>query len=434
MNYNETKNSIDSLERFGSVLGLENIYELLRRLDNPQDKLKVIHVAGTNGKGSTIAFLSSILCRAGYRVGKYTSPVVFEYLEKYQINNRNISENDFTNIAVKVLNAVHDMVEEKKGQPTIFEVETAMAYLYFYESGCDVAVIETGMGGDMDATNVCKTVLASVIVSISLDHTGFLGETLENIATHKAGIIKSDCPVVLYGQSDEVTAVIRKKASELNAPLIIAKTDTSYEYPFTYKTAAGTVYDNLESALTGVYQMKNLAVALEVTEVLRQQDFDISIKAVQEGVASAVWHGRFEKICDEPLIIIDGAHNPGAVTELKATLERLYRGKKWIFVMGVLADKDFATEAELLKNMAEAVITVTPGNKRALEAGSLADAVKKAGVASDVRVADSADMAVELAMKKYDALNGDKGILAFGSLSYLGAFKECVKSFINIKR
>ena len=424
MNFIEAKKSIETLSRFGSVLGLENIYELLRRLDNPQDKLRVIHVAGTNGKGSTIAYLSAILTAAGYKTGKYTSPVVFEYLEKYQIDNENISEHDFADIATKVLKAAENMVSEGKGQPTIFEVETAMAYLYFYESKSDVAIIETGMGGDMDATNVCSKVLASVIVSISLDHTGFLGNTIEEIARHKAGIIKKNCPVILYGQSKEVTNVIRNVAYNLNAPLIVSDTDITGEVSFVYTTHTGCVYEDLEPALEGTYQLKNLATVLEVVENLKLQGFDIDMNAVKQGVSRAVWHGRFEKIKEEPLFIIDGAHNPGAIVELKKCMARYYPNKKWIFIMGVLADKDFTKEAELLSGMANVVITVTPNNPRALSATDLAEVVSGYGVAEDVTSADSISNAIDIAMNKYSCIGKDAGILAFGSLSYLSKLRE----------
>ncbi len=438
MDYLEAKSNVDSLSRFGSVLGLNNMYELLGRLDNPQDKIKVIHVAGTNGKGSTIAYLSSILAEAGYKVGKYTSPVVFEYLEKYQINNKNISESDFTVIAEKVLNAVEQMSANGKGQPTIFEVETAMAYLYFYESNCDVAIIETGMGGDLDATNVCKKVLASVIVSISLDHVGILGDSLCEIATHKAGIIKKGCPVVLYGQSDEVVEVISNVANDLKAPLTISKTDINDENPYRYKTANGFTYEDLKPSLRGGYQLKNLSTALEVVEILKTRGFDISKRAVERGVSTAVWHGRFEVINDNPLFIIDGAHNPGAVRELKTTIEGYYPEKKWIFIMGVLADKDFNEEAKILKRMAEAVITVTPNNTRALGAKDLLAAVKKAGIVVKTKDGDDDNLmaaantteAIKLAIKKSCKLGEEAGILAFGSLSYLCELKSDLESYL----
>lgn len=432
MNFVEARKYIDNLTRFGSVLGLENIYELLDRLDNPQDKVKIIHVAGTNGKGSTIAYLSSVLKEAGYKVGKYTSPVVFEYLEKYQINDVNISEVAFSALVEKTMEAVENMVADCKGQPTIFEVETAMAYLYFYESGCDVAIIETGMGGDMDATNVCSNVLASVIVSVSLDHTGFLGETLEEIASHKAGIIKKECPVVLYGQSEEVEDVIKQYADRQKAPLVISKTDNITGAPITYETATGEIYENVQPALKGIHQLKNVCTVLEVIEQLRGQGYDISKKAVLNGIKQTVWYGRFERISDNPLMIIDGAHNPGAVVELKATLDRDYKDTSFVFIMGVLADKDFSAEIQMMKERLQCVVTVTPDNPRALSAENLAGTIESIVTNATVYPAVSIEEAVDKATSFYDELKGEKAILAFGSLSYLGQLKKCVKERFNI--
>lgn len=439
MDYKKAKNRIDGLSRFGSVLGLDNIYELLKRLDNPQDKLKIIHVAGTNGKGSTIAYLSSILKEAGYKVGKYTSPVVFEYLEKYQINDENISESVFVALVAKTMVAVEAMVADGNGQPTIFEVETAMAYLYFQESGCDMAIIETGMGGDMDATNVCNKVLASIITSVSLDHTGFLGDTLEEIASHKAGIIKAGCPVVLYGQSDEVTSVIRQYAKKLNAPLVIVKTDIANTVPVTYETATGVIYENIEPSLKGVHQIKNVCTALEAIEQIRKQGFDIDKDTVYKGIKATVWHGRFEQICNNPRLIIDGAHNPGAVTELKATLHKDYKNTTFVFIMGVLADKDFSSEIRMMSDWLRYVITVTPDNPRALDASALADTIKGLMAETNtpiagmtVAVAASIEDAVEKAVKIYDDIEGDKAILAFGSLSYLGTLKRYVEQRFSV--
>lgn len=429
MDYEKAKNMIDGLNRFGSVLGLENIYELLGRLDNPQDKVRVVHVAGTNGKGSTIAYISGILREAGYRVGKYISPVVFEYLEKYQIDNVNISDEAFAALVSRTMEAVEAMVAEGRGQPTIFEVETAMAYLYFYEQKCDVAIIETGMGGDMDATNVCSRVLASIIVSVSLDHTEFLGKSLREIAGHKAGIIKRGCPVILYGQSEEVTEVVRAKAASLGAPLIIAKGLDEYLVPFTYETANGERYEKLVPALKGVHQINNLCTALEAIEQLKEQGFNIPKEAVMAGIAKTSWHGRFEKLGSDPLFIIDGAHNPDAVDKLKTTILHEYPHTKWIFIMGVLKDKDFAEETELLRGMAKAVITVTPDNSRALAAEELAGVVRASRVADNVSVASNVEEAVLRAFRLCESLEGDKGILAFGSLSYLGELKKCYKKY-----
>lgn len=422
MDFAQAKEYVTDLGRFGSVLGLCNIKELLKRLDNPQDRINVIHVAGTNGKGSVIAYLSTILTEASYKVGKYTSPAVFQYLEKYQINNKNMSEKDFGIIAERVKTAVDSMISEGLNQPTQFEVETAVAFEYFVYSGCDIVIIETGMGGDTDATNVCNKVLASIVMSISLDHMQYLGDTLEEIARHKAGIIKKDCPVVLYRQSEEVMQVIKGYADKLNAPVIVAGTDNYCKEPFDYKTVDGFIYENVVPGLKGHWQINNAMVAIETVEVLKKQGFCISIENVIEGLKNTVWPGRFEKISDEPHIIIDGAHNPGAAKQLRQTILRDYGKTKLIYIMGVLADKDFSEVISLTADLAVKIITITPENQRALGGEKLAEAVSK--INKNVVAASDIESAVDMAKREYNRIDGEKMILAFGSLSYLGKLRQ----------
>lgn len=423
MEYIQAKKRVDSLNKFGSVLGLENIKELLRRLDNPQEKLKVIHVAGTNGKGSTIAYLSSVLTEAGYKVGKYTSPVVFEYLEKYQINNKNISEEDFAGISTKVMDAGDSMENDGCGQPTVFEVETAMAFEYFLQKGCDVALIETGMGGDTDATNVCSNVIASVIVSISYDHMQFLGNTLKEIAGHKAGIIKRGCPVIISGQSEEVLETVKSYAGELDAPVVVAGIGET-KPPFSYTAYDGTVYSGIEPGLKGIWQIKNVCTAIETIEVMRNAGYNISEEAVRKGIRNTVWHGRFEKICSEPCIITDGAHNPDAAKLLRETIDKDYADTEFVYIMGVLGDKDFSKVIEYMAERAVKIFTVTPHNPRALLADKLAEAVS--AVNTNVEAVGSISEALDKAVEEYDRIRGKKAILAFGSLSYLGMLTDSV--------
>ena len=423
MDFREAREYIDGLNRFGSVLGLESIQALLGVLGDPQEELKVIHVAGTNGKGSTIAFMEAILKEAGYRVGKYTSPVVFEYLEKYQINGENIGEDDFAKLVGKVEVALEQLKEEKGIQPTIFEVETAIAFEYFKDEKCDVVLLETGMGGDMDATNVCKKVLGSVLVSISLDHMGFLGDTIEEIAYHKAGIIKSGCPVVVMDQSQEVMQVVEGYADEKGSKMYVAgKTE-------------------LPVGLKGQWQQYNAGVAVKVMEVLREQGYEITEESVVQGLKKAKWPGRFEKISEKPLVIIDGAHNPDAAKRLRETLDKDYKDTRFVYVMGVLGDKDFAEVIKLMADRGEYIITLTPPNPRALESEKLAEAIREYN--SNVQWTNSIEEAYDIAISKQKELSSElsdglsKGlvgeidaevaILAYGSLSYLGRFKEICK-------
>ena len=415
MEFREAKEYIDGLNRFGSVLGLESIEALLSVLGNPEETLKVIHVAGTNGKGSTIAFMEAILMEAGYKVGKYTSPVVFEYLEKFKINGKNISEDKFACLAYRLKEAMERLKIEKDMQPTIFEVETAMAFKYFKDEACDIVLLETGMGGDMDATNVCNKVLASVLVSISLDHMGFLGDSIEEIAYHKAGIIKDSCPVVVMNQCSEVLGVVEKRAKEHNSSMYVADAT------------------ELTVGLNGEWQKYNAGVAVKVMDALVEQGYNISKENIEVGLSKAKWPGRFEKICDNPTIIIDGAHNPDAARRLRETLDKEYADTRFVYIMGVLGDKDFAEVIKTMVDRAEYIITVTPPNPRALEAAKLKEAVEAYN--ENVCCADNIEEALKKALNKLDEIHNSKGfendsaILAFGSLSYLSEFKNVCKEY-----
>lgn len=414
MKFNDAKMYIDGLSRFGSVLGLESIKALLDVLGNPQEQVKVIHVAGTNGKGSTIAFMASVLKEAGYKVGKYTSPVVFEYLEKYQIDNENISEEKFAKLVAKVKEKLEILNDTKGIWPTIFEVETAMAFEYFKDEGCDIVLLETGMGGDMDATNVCSKVLASVLVSISLDHTGFLGDTIEEIAYHKAGIIKNNCPVVVMKQRDNVLEVIKTYAKSYNAPIYIAdETDMAV-------------------GLAGRWQSYNAGVAVKVMEVLGENGYNISREHIEAGLLKTKWPGRFEKICDNPLVIIDGAHNPDAASRLRETIDREYANTEFVYIMGVLGDKDYTEVIKTMADRAELIVTVTPLNPRALEADELKEAIAK--VNRNVQSAAGIEEAYGVALDRLNGLSESRAILAFGSLSYLGDFRDVVRRMEDVNR
>ena len=393
-------------------LGLDTIKKLLGLLDNPHKKLKVIHVAGTNGKGSTIEMISTTLIKAGYKMGKYTSPAVFEQMEMYQINDRYISVDDFDRINHIVRKAADTMEQQGNRRPTKFEVDTAIAFYYLAEVNCDIAIIETGMGGDLDATNVCDSVLLSVITSISLDHTSYLGDTLEEIAGHKAGIVKYECPVVVSDQSQCVIDVVKKRAIEMNASCYVA--DES-QLP-----------KGVELSLKGAYQRKNAATVVAAIKVLSEKGYDIPDDVLVWALSHTKLSGRFEIVCDNPLMIIDGAHNPDAVFELKKTLQERYAGYEYIFIMGVLADKDYSTEVKLIADMAKSIITITPDNPRSLPARELAQAIRECVHIQDgnVMAAETIKEAVAIAVERYDSIGEKRLILAFGSLSYMPAVKE----------
>ena len=379
MTFGEAMDYIESISKKGSVLGLDTTRELLRRVGNPQEKLKFVHIAGTNGKGSTLAFISTILTAAGYRTGRYISPVIYSYCEKIQVDGEYISTEAIATIIGILKKACDEMVAEGFEQPTVFEVETAMAFLYFLNEGCDIVVLETGMGGRDDSTNVIPSPLCAVITSISLDHVGILGNNLAEITECKAGIIKENTNVVLYSQSHEVMEIIEEKCKRECASFSITEPEKLIRKE---NNLNGQVFDYKEFIditihLLGAYQLNNAAVALEVVRVLRTKGYNISDDAVRKGMELTRWPGRFEIVNNRPLIIMDGAHNPDAAVVFRDTVKEYFDGYVKIFVMGVLRDKDYPTIIKLTNDLASAIITINPDNARALLDTELKDAINE---------------------------------------------------------
>lgn len=428
MTFAQAMDYINSVSKKGSVLGLDTTRELLKRLGNPQNRLKFVHIAGTNGKGSTLAYISTILTEAGYRTGRYISPIIDSYCEKIQIDGEFISTQAIAAITEVVKTACDDMVGEGFEQPTVFEIETAMAFLYFLNEKVDIVVLETGMGGRDDSTNVITTTLCSVITSISLDHVGVIGNNLQEIAECKAGIMKENVPVVLYGQSSEVEEVIKARCRETGSSLVIAgsealvrKENSLYGQVFDYGELKG-----LRTTLLGEHQLRNAAVAIEAVKVLRGKGFEISDEQIHAGIEATRWSGRFEVIQARPLMIMDGAHNPdGARSFVKAVQEYL-DGYTIIFVMGVLKDKDYPQMIQLTNGLADAIITINPDNARALsdiELKEAIDSVKTRNI--PVMAAGRIEAGVEVASQIAMQLHHEKtAIVVFGSLSFLGDLKK----------
>ena len=443
----------------GSILGLNTIKELLKRLGNPQNELKVVHIAGTNGKGSIMTFVQNILMESGYKVGRYCSPAVFNEREIIRINDEYISEKQSADLLTRIKEKCDSMYSEGLPHPTSFEIETAEALMFFKEQNCDIALIECGMGGETDATNVFEKVLCSVIATISLDHTQFLGSTIEEITKVKSGIIKENCPVVMSKQTGEAESVIKKVCKQNDSELIIP-TEQDFENveidglttKVTYKASNNKEYILNLQAL-GTYQIKNAKTAVEValvldkaltekTDICDESDNNNSTgmknninnsgntieKNIKKGIEKTVWPGRMEVISKEPLIIIDGAHNPGAVLELRKTLDLYFTNKRITFIMGVLSDKDFSKEAEIIADRAERIITITPNNSRGLDGHKLAETLVKYN--HNVQVADSLKQAAEESIDTIKENRADM-ILAFGSLSYLGELKQVVRLICN---
>ena len=424
MNYKEARVYLDEVSKYGSVLGLESMRELLRRLGDPQNELKFIHISGTNGKGSVLAYLSTILSGAGYRTGRYISPTLFSYRERIQVDGEYIEKESLACHVTAIAAAAEDMQKAGLPSPTVFEIETALAFLYFKEKRCDIVTLEVGCGGLLDATNVITTTLMEVIASISMDHTDLLGDTLAKIAAQKAGIIKPDTMVVSAQQKSEAAQVIEDTCKEQHCTLQMVDESkiSNVHYGAEGQTFSYKTWENVAISLAGSYQIKNAALALEGVEALRKLGYALSDQQVREGLLHTAWRGRFTTLRRDPTVIIDGAHNPAAALELKESLERYFPGKTLYFVMGMFKDKDYAQVIDLTAPLARHIITVeTPGNPRAMPTRELAEAVGK--VNPSVEWADSVAHGVEKAL----AMAGkEDAVIVFGSLSFLGEAVDAV--------
>lgn len=424
MNYKEARVYLDEVSKYGSVLGLESMRELLHRLGDPQNELKFIHISGTNGKGSVLAYLSTILSGAGYRTGRYISPTLFSYRERIQVDGEYIEKESLACHVTAIAAAAEDMQKAGLPSPTVFEIETALAFLYFKEKRCDIVTLEVGCGGLLDATNVITTTVMEVIASISMDHTDLLGDTLAKIAAQKAGIIKPDTMVVSAQQKSEAAQVIEDTCKEQHCTLQMVDESkiSNVHYGAEGQTFSYKTWENVAISLAGSYQIKNAALALEGVEALRKLGYALSDQQVREGLLHTAWRGRFTTLRRDPTVIIDGAHNPAAALELKESLERYFPGKTLYFVMGMFKDKDYAQVIDLTAPLARHIITVeTPGNPRAMPARELAEAVGK--VNPSVEWADSVAHGVEKAL----AMAGkEDAVIVFGSLSFLGEAADAV--------
>lgn len=422
----------EALQGGGIVLGLDSMRRLTERMGNPQDSLRFVHIAGTNGKGSVGAFLASILKHAGYRVGRYSSPAVFTELEKWQIGGRAISRADYARGLEAVRVCAEALEAEGYPYPTPFEAETALAFWYFKEKQCDIVLLETGMGGLTDATNVIEKAAVSVITRIGMDHMGMLGETLREIAEQKAGIIKEGCPVVTVCQKPEAMEAVGSAAAAKNAPLSVADVSEAKKIRYGVEKQSFTyhAYEKLEIGLAGAYQIENAVLAVRVIEALSGCGFPVAERALRRGLAEAKWRGRFTVISRNPLFVIDGAHNEDAAQKLKESVTIYFTNKRIVTIIGILKDKEYEKIVSLTAPLADQVITVTtPGNPRAFPAYELAGVVRKYN--PNVTAADSLQEAVEMS---YLLAGRDGVILAFGSLSYLGELAKIAENRKQIRR
>ena len=427
---------IEELKKRGSVPGLDAIEGLLEELGHPEDNLKVVHIAGTNGKGSIFAYLSSILIAAGFKVGRYISPTISCYEERFQINGEYITKDELARL-YNIVEEAMKREEEKTGlKPTLFEVETAISFLYFKEEKVDYALIEVGMGGRMDATNVIRHPELTVISSISYEHQAFLGDTLEEIAWQKAGIIKESCPVVLSENSDEVCKVIEQEATKKKVKCIEIK-PTDYEV--LSETPYGSTFlwkeQRYETKLPGRHQVSNAVTALAASEYLFRKDYEknnarkaiaeeldeMNVKSAQQGgIIRTCWPGRLEVLKKEPLFYRDGAHNPDGAKKLAAFLQKYFTNKKIIYIMGVLKDKEYKKMLRYLMPMAKEVYVFKPKNERGLSAQILADTIKEV---ADVSVTIESDVNAAV-FRALDTAKPDDVLVACGSLSFMEEMED----------
>ena len=430
MNYEEAIEYIHSTYKFGSKLGLENIGRLTELLGNPQDSYKVIHVAGTNGKGSTCNLIKEVLVDAGYKTGLFISPYLEEFTERIQVNNKPIDKDSLSRITTLVKDKIDIMLSEGYNHPTEFEVVTAIGFEYFKEQNIDFLVLEVGLGGRFDSTNIVKSPLLSVITSISYDHTEYLGDTLEKIAYEKAGIIKENSNVVIFPQGENIKNVIRKKAIENNTKVYEVsskniekiKSDITGQW-FKYLKKDVFNIDELKINLLGEHQLLNALTALQSLEVIKKEGYNISSENVKNGFSKCKFPGRFEVINKNPLIVLDGGHNTDGIKQLSKTLKEYFMDKKIIFFYGMLKDKDPKAFFDYILPLAKEVYTLTPASPRAVKAEDLAKSIE-----SNYNIKATALQSYDLVLTVLKSADKSDIIAFAGSLYLVGGIRTLLRN------
>ncbi|MBO6133854.1 MAG: bifunctional folylpolyglutamate synthase/dihydrofolate synthase [Lachnospiraceae bacterium] len=474
MDYREALKFVNSLPKFSPAacepgvepFNLDSIRYLLEKLGNPQKKLKYVHIAGTNGKGSVAAYLSSILMESGLKTGIYTSPFLERFTERIRIGNNEIEEEAFAKLAEEVKEKSDEMVRNGLKAPSEFEIITAIAFLYFVANDCDIVVLETGLGGRLDATNVIDCPEIAIITTISFDHMQVLGDTLEKIAYEKAGIIKRGCDVLIFPQKDEADKVFREAARKQAARLYrmsghpALKSRSLEGQSFSMKPALlddipgiSPQYildlEELRTVLLGSYQISNAALAVNAACILHGKGYPVTSEAIQRGILKARWNGRFELLQRNPYILIDGSHNAEGAEVLREGLELYFSGEKIVFIVGILRDKEYRKMLKAIIPLASCFFAIEPPIDRALSAEELAsqiiDCIDEAesdtgGTAAEtvVGVNYGTDMNslkdsvfpmkdLESALEAARNKAGKNGVIcAFGSLYYIGALRSLV--------
>ncbi|MGO1470658.1 MAG: bifunctional folylpolyglutamate synthase/dihydrofolate synthase [Tissierella sp.] len=426
MNYDEALSYINDKSKFGSKLGLASIGKLLEKLGNPQDGLKIIHLAGTNGKGSTSAYLSNCIMEAGYSVGSFTSPFLERFNERISLNGRDIPDEDLAKFTVKIRTAANEMIEDGLEHPTTFEIVTALAFLYYNQEDPDYVVLEVGLGGRFDSTNIIRESLCSIITTIDYDHINELGDTLEKIAYQKAGIIKKDGLVISYPQKEEVVKVLKDVSKDMGAELIFSTEDievvekTDYGSKFNYEFN-GIQLNNIKTSMIGEYQIYNATLAVTALLVLKEKGLiQIKNEDIYNGIFNTKWKGRLEILKRDPIFLIDGAHNLQGIEKLSGVL-KLFKYKKLILGLSILKDKDVDSMLDYLMPLADIVISTEVSIARKLSAEKLADKIKKYD--KEIFVEKNIKEAV---LKSIELADKDDMIVFGGSLYLIGEVRTIV--------
>jgi len=425
MNYQEALCYLENISPTGIQLGIFRMEILLKKLGNPEKRLSVIHIAGTNGKGSTSAMLSAILTESGYHTGMYTSPHLVQYNERYSIDGKEISNHDFSKYMEIIKDACDEMVTQNQGQPTVFEILTALGFLYFFQENVDILILEVGLGGRFDATNVITKPLLSIITSIGMDHMDYLGNTLDEISYEKGGIIKKNCPVVLYSQQDLVYNQIVGICRKQNAPLFY-EPETNFD--FIEKSLDKTVfhiknttyaYENLTLSLAGAYQPFNCATVLLACEVLNKKGLAIPENHIRTGLMNVSWAGRMECIQKNPLVLLDGAHNADGIEMLVHSLKDYFESQKITLLLGVLGDKEYEKMARELLPLVDYIVLTEPKNERKLSVDILEQTIQKLGKTAQKNCTISEALPLALKHTKKDGV-----LLCCGSLYMIGEIRK----------
>ncbi|MDD5922578.1 MAG: bifunctional folylpolyglutamate synthase/dihydrofolate synthase [Eubacteriales bacterium] len=434
MTYEEALSFLNAPKYSATRPGLGPVSELMKRLGNPEKHMKYVHITGTNGKGSTAAFIESALRESGYRTGLYTSPFIERFTERIRVCGEEIPEDDLARLTEMVREASLSMLSDGLTEPTVFEMVTAVAFLYFLERKCDIVVLEVGMGGRLDATNIIPSSEVSVITRIAMDHMEFLGNTLAEIAYEKAGIIRENGITVTCREDPEAAAVIEKTCRERSSRLVTAdasgvrllKQDLSGQ-EYSLPESEGT---RIQIRKLGTYQIQNSLTAYTALEQMKERWPRLTEDTIHRGLLKAEWPGRLELMREDPVFLIDGAHNPNGVEALTESLRTLFPGEKFVFVAGVLKDKDYPAMFQMTDPLALRYFTVTPDSPRALPAEELRDFLRERDMDAESfdSVEEAARTAWNLATEPSESgiLEPPK-VIAFGSLYYIGELRKIIR-------